>query len=220
MKQLISVFAIMAIMFTACTSSTKKGQDQANSDMEMNQGNDDQDIGHEMDGYQHDHDMDSMMGDQDMDSNVTVQESQTASVVIDSYLEIKNALVEDDDRKAASAGNDLLNALNSIDAGSVDPDKITEFKDILADAKENADHISENKGNIEHQREHFEMLGTDIKDLITLTGSDRPLFLILCPMYNNNKGGIWLSASAEIRNPYYGSKMISCGEVKMKISVK
>jgi hypothetical protein len=39
-------------------------------------------------------------------------------------------------------------------------------------------------------------------------------------MYNNNAGGMWLSASNEIKNPYYGNKMMKCGSVQQEITVK
>jgi Cu(I)/Ag(I) efflux system membrane fusion protein len=32
-------------------------------------------------------------------------------------------------------------------------------------------------------------------------------------MANNNKGAVWLSTEKEIRNPYYGDKMMRCGEI-------
>jgi Cu(I)/Ag(I) efflux system membrane fusion protein len=34
-----------------------------------------------------------------------------------------------------------------------------------------------------------------------------------CPMANNNKGAVWLSMEEEIRNPYYGDAMLTCGSV-------
>jgi Cu(I)/Ag(I) efflux system membrane fusion protein len=30
----------------------------------------------------------------------------------------------------------------------------------------------------------------------------------------DNKGAYWLSETKEIRNPYFGDKMMTCGEVK------
>lgn len=34
-----------------------------------------------------------------------------------------------------------------------------------------------------------------------------------CPMAFNDKGAHWLSDAAEIQNPYFGKKMLECGEV-------
>jgi Cu(I)/Ag(I) efflux system membrane fusion protein len=44
--------------------------------------------------------------------------------------------------------------------------------------------------------------------------SSGELFVLYCPMANNNKGADWLSASSEVQNPYYGSAMLNCGELK------
>ena len=90
-----------------------------------------------------------------------------------------------------------------------------ELRDIVEDATEHAEHIA--KSDIGHQREHFDVLSKDIIDLLAITGSDRTLYQAYCPMYNNNKGAQWLSASKEIKNPYYGSKMMTCGEVQKEI---
>ena len=43
---------------------------------------------------------------------------------------------------------------------------------------------------------------------------DLKLYLAFCPMAFNNEGGYWLQDSKEIKNPYFGSKMLSCGEIK------
>jgi len=203
MKQLMFILAIAAIGFSASTVSGQKQEEKANAGM-------------------HHHDMEMGSGlEHHMDSSsMKVQESKTTTPVIDSYLKIKNALVADNGKEAALAGKDLVNAFDNFDKSSVPAVKMSELKEIIEDARENADHISENKGDLEHQREHFELLSTDIKDLIAIAGTDRTLYQIFCPMYNNGEGGMWLSADNEIKNPFYGSKMISCGEVKSVISIK
>lgn len=38
-----------------------------------------------------------------------------------------------------------------------------------------------------------------------------------CPMFEGDKGGSWLSISKDIKNPYFGDMMLSCGEVKKEI---
>jgi hypothetical protein len=39
-------------------------------------------------------------------------------------------------------------------------------------------------------------------------------------MVEDNKGAYWLSESEEINNPYFGDKMLRCGEVKKIIKRK
>jgi len=220
MKQIISVFTFSAILFTACTGSSNKTDEQTAANMDMQHAEEGQlhENGEAM--HQHDQEMGNAM-EHDMDSTmIIVQDSKSTALVLDAYLKIKNALVEDDDKAAARAGKDLVNAFDNIDESSVSPEKMGELKDIVDDARENADHISESQGNIEHQREHFDMLSTDVNDMISIAGADRSLYRIFCSMYNNHEGAYWLSESRDIKNPFFGSKMSDCGEVSSKIVVE
>ena len=54
--------------------------------------------------------------------------------------------------------------------------------------------------------------------MIAITGTDKKLYQDFCPMYNNNKGAQWLSTTEEIKNPYFGSKMMGCGKVQKEIN--
>ena len=148
--------------------------------------------------------------------------TQTFAVtkIIDSYLELKDALVADNSEKASQAGSQLVDAFNQFDKTSVPSDKASEINDILENALEQAEHISANGGNIGHQREHLAVLSNDLNDLLDIIGTDRPLYQTFCPMYDNNKGAIWLSASSEIKNPFFGSEMLTCGKVQKEIVVK
>jgi len=40
------------------------------------------------------------------------------------------------------------------------------------------------------------------------------LYVAHCPMALNDKGASWVSNSKEIRNPYFGESMLTCGSVK------
>ena len=43
--------------------------------------------------------------------------------------------------------------------------------------------------------------------------SENPMYIQHCPMANTSKGADWLSLNKLIKNPYFGSSMLSCGEV-------
>jgi len=167
---------------------------------------------------QHDHS--TMANKSAISPSIKVEHSLSVTSIIDNYLALKTALAEDDAKKAASSGKMLLDALGKFNLSSQAVSKQKELMDILDDAKENAEHISENANKIDHQREHLEILGTDLRDLILITGTDRTLFQINCPMYNDNKGGKWLNESKEVKNPFFGSKMPKCGNVVQEITFK
>ena len=108
----------------------------------------------------------------------------------------------------------MYKTFNSADASGLTAAQKKEYTDIAGDAKEHAEHIGDNAGKIAHQREHFAILSKDINDLIKLLGSNKKLYQDHCPMYDDGKGAIWISETKEIKNPYYGSQMLTCGSVK------
>ena len=138
----------------------------------------------------------------------------TITPIIKDYLALKNALVADNDKAAANAGKQLFTTLKNVDMNAIPANKHKEYMEIAENAKENAEHISDNAGKIDHQREHLASLSKDVSDLITLFGTTQKLYQDYCPMYNDGKGAIWISEAKTIKNPYYGSKMLTCGSLK------
>lgn len=154
-----------------------------------------------------------------IDKVVAEEQVQKFSIspIIKDYLAVKNALIADNDKASSTAGKKLLATLNSVDMKLIPANKHNQYMEIVEDAKENAEHIGENAGKIDHQREHLASLSKDIADLIELFGTSQKLYLDHCPMYNEGKGAVWISEAKAIKNPYYGSKMLSCGSVKKEI---
>jgi len=130
------------------------------------------------------------------------------------YLNLKNKLVKDDSEGAAEKGKILLASFNRLDTKTLNANQKKAYIDIAEDAKEQAEHIAENAGKLDHQREHFILLSKDINDLIKMFGSKMQLYQDYCPMADDGKGAIWISETKEIKNPFYGSKMLTCGSLK------
>ena len=145
------------------------------------------------------------------------QTTFSTNEIISDYLKLKNALTKDDTKGAANAGKAIYATFNKVNTSAIDPKLKTEYIDIADDAKEHAEHIGDNGGKIDHQREHFAMLSKDVNDLIKIFGAKQKLYQDFCPMYNEGKGAIWISESKEIKNPYYGSKMLTCGSMKKQL---
>lgn len=142
-----------------------------------------------------------------------VQNSDAKQVVAD-YMTLKDALVSTDEKAASKAGKKLEITLKSFEISSYTSEQQKELKDIIEDATEHAEHIG--KSEMAHQREHFKMLSKDITDMVAITGTDTTLYQQYCPMYDG--GSAWLSMEKSIKNPYYGSKMMSCGKVQKEIN--
>ena len=145
--------------------------------------------------------------------NSYTQNSDAQRVLAD-YMVLKDALVETNMDEAAKAGNKLNNTLSEFDVSSYTVKQQKELKDIIADAKEHAEHIG--KSEMDHQREHFKTLSKDIMDMVAITGTENTLYQQFCPMYDG--GSAWLSMNKDIKNPYYGSKMLTCGKVQKEIN--
>jgi hypothetical protein len=153
-------------------------------------------------------------------ANVATSQLKSSSPVgeiLADYLQMKNAFANDNDKEAAADGNKMVKSFENFDEASLTADKKKIFNDIRDDAKENAEHIGMNAGNIKHQREHFDMLSKDMYDLVKAFGAGRTLYQDYCPMYNDNKGATWLSETKEIKNPYLGKDMDTCGSVKEEL---
>lgn len=129
------------------------------------------------------------------------------------YLQMKNDFVNDDSKGAATVGKTMVRAINEFDKSILRDDEKKIFEDLTADAKENAEHIGENAGDIKQQREHLEKLSKDMYELVKKSAAGELIYVNYCPMYNDKKGAIWLSETIEIKNPYFGKGMLTCGNV-------
>lgn len=137
--------------------------------------------------------------------------------MVGNYLRLKNALTKDNSNDAATAGKALSVGFAKLDQSVLTPTQKKSFTDIADDAKEMAEHVGMSGGKLPHQREHFDMLSKDMYDLVKLFGAGQPLFVDHCPMYNDKKGAIWLSETKEIKNPYMGSGMSTCGMIQEEL---
>jgi hypothetical protein len=72
--------------------------------------------------------------------------------------------------------------------------------------------------DIEVQRTAYSSLSNDFIALVKKSGlTAGELYVDFCPMAMNDKGAFWMSPHKEIKNPYFGEKMMTCGEVKETI---
>lgn len=151
-------------------------------------------------------------------TNVPAGSTVSIKPLVDGYLQMKNAFTTDNTRDAAAAGKALEAAFKGFDKSALTEEQKKTYAEIEEEAREHAEHIGANSGKIEHQREHFAMLSKDMYDLVKTFGvADQPLYQDFCPMYDKGKGAIWLSETKEIKNPYYGQKMATCGKMKEEI---
>ena len=145
-----------------------------------------------------------------MITNATVIEDQLTTV-FDSYFAVKDALVKTDGATASTKAVELLTAINAVKMEKLNMDVHMVWMKVVANLKEDAKHISDTK-DVKIQRGYFDTLSKNVYDLIKVSKPDTPTYFQHCPMANDGKGANWLSKENTIKNPYYGSMMLSCGK--------
>ncbi|MBW8682990.1 DUF3347 domain-containing protein [Chitinophaga rhizophila] len=125
------------------------------------------------------------------------------NAVYQQYAQLTTALTNGDAKAAQLAGN-------AIEAGA------GALKDGGALAQSAAKITA--TADIEAQREAYSTLSNELIGLVKQAGvAGGVLYVDYCPMAMEDKGGYWLSGVEEIRNPYFGESMMTCGEVKEKV---
>lgn len=141
-----------------------------------------------------------------------MQQPSQLTAVFDNYFALKDGLVKTDGETASAKAAAMLTALDAVEMGKLKMEEHTVWMKIEKDLKTDAQHIKENK-DTEHQREHFISLSKNMYELIKTAKPAETVYYQFCPMANDGKGANWLSKESAIKNPYYGSQMLSCGKV-------
>ncbi len=133
------------------------------------------------------------------------------SKIYEQYFALKDALVKDDGNNASSKAIMLVKTIKDVDMKSMSSEEHSAWMKVEKDLLMHAEHIGETK-DIAHQREHFSMLSENIYSLTKVFNLAETVYLQHCPMYNDGKGADWLSRENAVKNPYYGSSMLTCGK--------
>ena len=136
--------------------------------------------------------------------------------VFENYFLLKDALIQTSGSGSAEAAKNLSASLNAIKMDELPMDVHTVWMKVMKDLMFDAEHISETQA-VAHQREHFASLSKNMYALMKVSKSETETYYQFCPMYNKGKGANWLSKDSEIKNPYYGSQMLSCGRTQETI---
>ena len=133
----------------------------------------------------------------------------SAYLFLKKYYVIKEALVAGNAKQAAAEATDFAKKIVNINARVIDAEY---SKKLWAEATAIAD-----AADLEKQRDAFSPFSEDMFQLAKKTSlSNLPIYRQYCPM----KKMYWLSGETAIRNPYYGSMMLSCGKVVETIKPK
>lgn len=133
--------------------------------------------------------------------------------IFDHYLHVKTALVNSNSEEAKNGAAALLQAIKSFDKSLLPSDQKAAYDKSIGGLRTSANNIAADD-DLEKQREHFATLSIEAYDLAKSFGAGKTIYHQHCPMAMNDKGAMWLSEIKEIKNPYYGDKMLKCGTVE------
>jgi hypothetical protein len=131
--------------------------------------------------------------------------AQQMDKILSSYMQVKDALVKSDSK---STGEFAITLRQAIEASK----PFSEKESLLM-----AVHHLQTASGIEQQRVSFADVSMILWKVIRKSKDvKQEVYYLYCPM----KKMFWMSNESEIRNPYYGSKMLTCGNVKDKKDFK
>ena len=128
------------------------------------------------------------------------------------YLNMQAALVSDKSTEAATQAVITDQLIKGFDTTNLPADQKEAYEAHVSKISALAINMS-NTRDINVQRISFSPLSDHVYQLVKTFGNDRPVYQTHCAMAFDGKGASWLSDKTEIRNPYYGSEMLECGEV-------
>ena len=146
----------------------------------------------------------------DVDANAAA----AIKAIVDHYLHVKNALSSDNSADAATGAKAMLAAVGKMDKSLLSAEQKKTYDGLEEGLKEHAKHIADKGDDIKHQRDHFDELSMDVYELVKAFGGGRTLYHDHCPMAKDNQGALWVSETKEIKNPYFGAGMLTCGTVE------
>lgn len=129
------------------------------------------------------------------------------------YVALKDVLVSSDAKAASAEAAGLIKALSAVDVMLL----TGEARDYWARQVDGMqDHTAriQQLTELEEQRAQFDYLSRLMVPTVQAFGvAGRKVYVQHCPMANDNNGADWLSYEDQIRNPYFGDRMLKCGMV-------
>ena len=141
------------------------------------------------------------------------------TALLQDYYGLKDALVQTNSSAADKAATAMQGKIKNIHVLLNTGDTVWAQRDSLQQKLDsmayNLDKILAVKDeSCETKRIYFKPVSAALYDALKLIRLRHVrIYHTFCPMAFREKGAFWLSAAPEIKNPYFGAKMIECGEV-------
>ena len=140
--------------------------------------------------------------------------------LLQTYLQLKNALVQSNPKHTAHTAEMALAHMHSIHAKNLSREASAAWKK-YEEQLEKMFHQLHHHTDLEAQRKTFQQLTHTITQLVQqFEPNSSTIYQSYCPMAFENQGAFWLSESEEIMNPYFGDKMLNCGWIESELPAK
>jgi Cu(I)/Ag(I) efflux system membrane fusion protein len=137
--------------------------------------------------------------------------------VFTAYIALKDAFVSSDRAKVKAEAAETEDIISKVDMKLLSGAAHNDWMNYVSQMQKSLQEMQE-YGDMELQRKAFSILSDNLYKSIKAFGlGGKEAFYEYCPMAFNNEGAYWLSDQAQIRNPYFGEKMLTCGSVKEKL---
>ncbi len=136
--------------------------------------------------------------------------------VLQSYYGLKNALTEDNASAADTYARQMMAGISAFPLSSGGDSLLSSALQPLLVRIDSAVRmiVSVKDESCEYKRIAFKQVSDNMLLLVQTTGLKHIIiYKQYCPMAFNDQGACWLSKDPEIKNPYFGRKMLECGEV-------
>jgi membrane fusion protein, copper/silver efflux system len=162
--------------------------------------------------------MERVVQTQAVSASVPAESKREIGKLLQDYLAIQNSLAGDDFPSAKKAGEKFASTLKGMDMNLLKGEAQRLWAESLDTIKKGSEKITA-APDLEALRSGFEPLSIGMAAAVGRLGVDikGPVFELFCPMAFNNKGAFWLQQTKEVRNPYFGAQMLTCGEVKRQL---
>lgn len=153
------------------------------------------------------------VSDPDYQASRRPEQEKGLAQLLDQYLALKDALVADNPGVARQVGKKLLAVLTQAPNLPLQNDADRYWAEHWANALTHTQVLE--RGDLAEQRQQFEGISRSVIKLVKAFGSQNgQYYLQHCPMAFDDRGADWLSQNQEVRNPYFGAEMLTCGTVK------
>jgi Cu(I)/Ag(I) efflux system membrane fusion protein len=146
--------------------------------------------------------------------DISMDFTMQLNTVFDKYIFLKDGFVQSDTKKTKQSALEVQQALLKVDMKLLTGDAHIQWMDISVNLDKQIKLIA-SSGKLEDQRIGFSGFSDQLYKAVKTFGlMGKTAYYQFCPMAFDNKGAYWLSESKTIRNPYFGEKMMDCGETK------